>query len=140
MRTVKGLIFVCILCFPFLAATPAADNNEPSYILMLTDTIHVGGTIDVQNGHGGRLGIAHAGLLHQLRRLISTVPALRILWPDVSFFTCPLTPPRIPPCTPPRISKSNPAPAICPRPQDRESETIRAPFGQVIVRRRAIYS
>src|SRR5579871_5047329 len=66
MRTVKGLIFVCILCFPFLAATPATDTNDVNLLIQsalqpspiqdnlrrLTDEI--GGRIP------GTLGMQHA--------------------------------------------------------------------------------
>src|SRR5579871_5554626 len=66
MRTVKGLIFVCILCFPFLAATPATDTNDVNLVIQsalqpspiqdnlrrLTDEI--GGRIP------GTLGMQHA--------------------------------------------------------------------------------
>ena len=66
MRTVKGLIFVCILCFPFLAATPAADNNEVTRVIQaalqpspIQDNLHrltdeIGGRVP------GTLGMQHA--------------------------------------------------------------------------------
>jgi Zn-dependent M28 family amino/carboxypeptidase len=66
MRTVKGLIFVCILCFPFLAATPAADNNDVNQVIQaalqpspIQDNLHrltdeIGGRIP------GTLGMQHA--------------------------------------------------------------------------------
>src|SRR5579863_2757803 len=66
MRTVKTLFFVCILCFPFLAATPAVDYHDVNQVIQtalqpsplqenlrrLTD--EVGGRVP------GTLGMQHA--------------------------------------------------------------------------------
>ncbi len=66
MRTVKGLIFVCILCFPFLAATPATDNSDVNQVIQaalqpspIQNNLHrltdeIGGRVP------GTLGMQHA--------------------------------------------------------------------------------